>query len=217
MCCTKGRCRRGCRRTSCAAAAPSSWRSTGVTSPTSSAALTSRDQAVVDAASGEEIVLWFEHDLYDQLHVLQVLDLLHGLQTSGRLAARVTAILADDYLAAQPDDLLSQWFASRMVVSEAAACRRRCGLGRVPRARAPGAAGVPASRRLADADAGAPASPSAVPRGRHRPLAHGTSDAGSGSRRPATPTRAVSRLEPRVRGRDLHGRCSAGGRTSARC
>ena len=81
--------------------------------------LTLRDQAVVDAASGEEIVLWFEHDLYDQLHVLQVLDLLHGLQASGRLAARVTAILANDYLAAQPDDVLSQWFASRLVVSEA--------------------------------------------------------------------------------------------------
>jgi hypothetical protein len=81
--------------------------------------LASRDQALVDAASGEEIVLWFEHDLYDQLHVLQVLDLLHELQTSGRLAARVTAILADDYLAAQPDDLLSQWFAERVVVSEA--------------------------------------------------------------------------------------------------
>jgi hypothetical protein len=81
--------------------------------------LASRDQAVVDAAAGDEIVLWFEHDLYDQLHVLQVLDLLHGLQAAGRLAARVTAILADDYLAAQPDDLLSQWFASRVVVSEA--------------------------------------------------------------------------------------------------
>ena len=81
--------------------------------------LARRDQAVVDAASGEEIVLWFEHDLYDQLHVLQVLDLLHGLQGAGRLTARVTAILADDYLAAQPDDLLGQWFASRVVVSEA--------------------------------------------------------------------------------------------------
>ena len=81
--------------------------------------LASRDQAVVDAAAGDEIVLWFEHDLYDQLHVLQVLDLLHGLQAAGQLTARVTAILADDYLAAQPDDLLGQWFASRAEVSDA--------------------------------------------------------------------------------------------------
>ena len=81
--------------------------------------LASRDQAVADAASGDEIVLWFEHDLYDQLHVLQVVDLLHTLQARGALAARVTAILADDYLAAQPDDRLSQWFASRVIVSEA--------------------------------------------------------------------------------------------------
>jgi hypothetical protein len=79
--------------------------------------LASRDQAVVAAAAGDEIVLWFEHDLYDQLHVLQVLDLLHGLQAAGQLVARVTAILADDYLAAQPDERLGQWFASRAVVS----------------------------------------------------------------------------------------------------
>jgi len=80
--------------------------------------LRSRDQAVIDAATGDEIVLWFEHDLYDQLHVLQVLDLLHGLNTAGTLTARVTAILADDYLAAQPDDRLSAWFASRSMVSD---------------------------------------------------------------------------------------------------
>jgi hypothetical protein len=81
--------------------------------------LASRDQAVIDAAAGDEIVLWFEHDLYDQLHVLQVLDLLHGLNTAGTLGARVTAILADDYLAAQPDDRLRAWFAGRATVSDA--------------------------------------------------------------------------------------------------
>jgi Domain of unknown function (DUF1835) len=81
--------------------------------------LASRDQAVADAASADEIVLWFEHDLYDQLHVLQVVDLLHTLRARGALAARVTAILADDYLAAQPDDRLGQWFAARVIVSEA--------------------------------------------------------------------------------------------------
>ena len=169
--------------------------------------LASRDQAVVDAAAGEEIVLWFEHDLYDQLHVLQVLDLLHGLRAAGRLTARVTAILADDYLAAQPDDLLSQWFASRVVVSEAqfAAAAAAWEAFRAPEPialqgfRHPGA--------WPSLHAGAAAAPSAVSRGGHRPLAHGTSDPGGRSQGPTASPRAVPRVEPRVRGRDLHGGC----------
>jgi hypothetical protein len=81
--------------------------------------LASRDQAVIEAAEGDEIVLWFEHDLYDQLHVLQVLDLLHATRPGQPLTAVVTAILADDYLAAQPDHRLASWFNTREIVSEA--------------------------------------------------------------------------------------------------
>jgi len=76
--------------------------------------LADRDAALAEAMGGEEIVLWFEHDLYDQLQVLQVLDQLQGVPAVGRSSgARVTAILADDYLAAQSDEQLAAWFASR--------------------------------------------------------------------------------------------------------
>lgn len=73
--------------------------------------LAARDARLLAAAAGEEIVLWFEHDLYDQLQVLQVLDLLARCQPA--CIARVTAILADDYLAAQPEARLQEWFDAR--------------------------------------------------------------------------------------------------------
>ena len=74
--------------------------------------LAARDTALAEAMAGDEIVLWFEHDLYDQLHVLQVLAQLESIRPP-RGGARVTAILADDYLAAQSDGQLAAWFAAR--------------------------------------------------------------------------------------------------------
>lgn len=73
-----------------------------------SRAFEGRDRAL-EQASGE-IVLWFEHDLYDQLQVLQILDRLTP-------ARSVTAILADDYLGAQPDQQLRTWFDARRALS----------------------------------------------------------------------------------------------------
>ena len=81
--------------------------------------LEARDRALLDAADGDEIVLWYEHDLYDQLHVLQVVDLLQQSRHHGGLRAAVTAIFADDYLTAQPDDVLRTWFAARAPLSDA--------------------------------------------------------------------------------------------------
>jgi hypothetical protein len=74
-------------------------------------ALEARDARLLAAAGSDEIVLWFEHDLYDQLQVLQVLDLLARCRP--RRTARVTAILADDYLAAQSEARLQEWFDAR--------------------------------------------------------------------------------------------------------
>jgi hypothetical protein len=79
--------------------------------------LEARDARLLSEVTGDEIVLWFEHDLYDQLHVLQVLDLLGRL--GSRRTARVTAILAADYLAAQPDERLQTWFETRRDLTEA--------------------------------------------------------------------------------------------------
>ena len=59
------------------------------------AELTQRDQRLDRAiASGEEIQLWFEPDLYDQLQLLQVLDRLAG----GGPRLRVSAVLPRELL-----------------------------------------------------------------------------------------------------------------------
>jgi hypothetical protein len=54
--------------------------------------LRDRDEALERLHDVDEIVLWFEPDLYDQLQLIQVLDRLRGDQS------RVTAVPADTYL-----------------------------------------------------------------------------------------------------------------------
>ncbi len=71
--------------------------------------LTARDVTLASASDEDEIVLWFEHDLYDQLHLLQILDRLDH--------PRTTAVLAGDYLAGQPAHVLREWFAARQEVT----------------------------------------------------------------------------------------------------
>jgi hypothetical protein len=63
-----------------------------------------RDERLAAARqTGEPIVLWFEHDLYDQLQLLQVLDAVDG-------AAAVEAILPDRFLGAMDDaELAALW------------------------------------------------------------------------------------------------------------
>jgi len=72
--------------------------------------LVARDAALAAAHSEDEIVLWFEHDLYDQLHLLQVLDRLDH--------PRITAVLADDYLGGQRPNTLRAWFADRTAITQ---------------------------------------------------------------------------------------------------
>lgn len=71
--------------------------------------LVTRDEALAAAHSDDEIVLWFEHDLYDQLHLLQILDRLDH--------PCVTAVLAGDYLGGQRPNTLREWFAARQAVT----------------------------------------------------------------------------------------------------
>jgi Domain of unknown function (DUF1835) len=59
--------------------------------------LRQRDAALAQLDRAQQVLLWFEHDLYDQLQLLQVLDLLSGLP---EVAARTTLIQTDRYLAA---------------------------------------------------------------------------------------------------------------------
>lgn len=54
-----------------------------------------RDAIIQRAEEFEEVVLWFEHDLFDQLHVLQILAVL---QEQGLGAGAVQLIQSDNYL-----------------------------------------------------------------------------------------------------------------------
>jgi len=66
-------------------------------------------------AGGEEIVLWFEHDLYDQLQLLQVLDAIGERGTP----TRVMLAQADDYLGMMAPDAVRQLEARRRPVTNA--------------------------------------------------------------------------------------------------
>ncbi|HEX2191192.1 MAG TPA: DUF1835 domain-containing protein [Longimicrobiaceae bacterium] len=48
--------------------------------------LDDRDRRLAEGAARGEVVLWFEHDLYDQLQLLQVLDLLAETVAEGRVS-----------------------------------------------------------------------------------------------------------------------------------
>jgi hypothetical protein len=69
--------------------------------------LEARDATLAAAATFGEVVLWFEHDLYDQLQLLQVLDAVARLDGG---TARWSTILAGEYLGpATPERLRELW------------------------------------------------------------------------------------------------------------
>ncbi|HUE87424.1 MAG TPA: hypothetical protein VMO26_15220 [Vicinamibacterales bacterium] len=74
--------------------------------------LAERDAALENLQRVDEIVLWFEHDLYDQLQILQILD---RLPIDG--GPRLTAVPDDDYLGYQPAARFGELFASRRDVT----------------------------------------------------------------------------------------------------
>lgn len=73
-----------------------------------------RDAALDDLRGVDEIVLWFEHDLYDQLQLVQVLDRLASCEQP-----RVTAVPGDDYLGVQAPSQFAALLAARREVSSA--------------------------------------------------------------------------------------------------
>jgi hypothetical protein len=74
--------------------------------------LSQRDAALDQLRGVDEVVLWFEHDLYDQLQLIQVLD---RLPPDG--AALVTAVPGDEYLGGQPASRFAGLFAARAEVT----------------------------------------------------------------------------------------------------
>lgn len=73
-----------------------------------------RDAILRDAGRHEEVVLWFEHDLYDQLQLLQLLDwfALHP-------HARLSLVCEAEYLGSMTPPRAADLFAARHKVSDA--------------------------------------------------------------------------------------------------
>lgn len=75
-----------------------------------------RDAQLSRAAEFQEVVLWFEHDLYDQLQILQILTALEELDLE---PGRVSIVHSDQYLGTMTADELSPLLARRRTVTAA--------------------------------------------------------------------------------------------------
>jgi hypothetical protein len=75
-----------------------------------------RDAQLAGCADHAEVVLWFEHDLYDQLQLLQ---LLHWFAARPSPPTRLTLICVDQYLGDLSPERLSSLFPTRVPVSAA--------------------------------------------------------------------------------------------------
>ena len=73
-----------------------------------------RDSMLEGFRDHDEVVLWFEHDLYDQLQLIQVLDRFEGRDLG---MTRLTLVCADDYLGTLAPDRLRILFENRHEVS----------------------------------------------------------------------------------------------------
>jgi hypothetical protein len=82
------------------------------------------EEALVDPRC-DEIVLWFEHDLYDQLHLIQILDRVpvDGPPSQGRFGEasgpRISLVQSTTYLGHQPASEYPALFEGRRVVTSA--------------------------------------------------------------------------------------------------
>ncbi|MBF6590865.1 MAG: hypothetical protein IVW57_10100 [Ktedonobacterales bacterium] len=89
------------------------------------ATFTARDATLAHASDHEEVVLWFEHDLYDQLQLLQILDALAGQEIA---ATRLSLICITSFpgivpflgLGQIPTPALAALFPMRQAISSAA-------------------------------------------------------------------------------------------------
>lgn len=77
---------------------------------------TERDRALEKALSRDEIVLWFEHDLFDQLQLLQLLDWFATCELG---ATKLSMICDAEYLGPSPPARFGERFPAREPVSDA--------------------------------------------------------------------------------------------------
>ena len=70
-----------------------------------------RDDALASGLNGDEVILWFEHDLYDQLQLIQILDRIG----SGRpVTATVSLVIIDRFPGVEPFHGLGQLNAEQL-------------------------------------------------------------------------------------------------------
>jgi hypothetical protein len=81
-----------------------------------------RDAEIARGPEFDEIVLWFEHDLYDQLQILQVLVALGGLSLE---PGRVSIVQSDNYLGSMTADEIVALHPKRRTVTSAAFSQAR--------------------------------------------------------------------------------------------
>jgi len=74
-----------------------------------------RDATLASCGDHEEIVLFFEHDLYDQLQLIQVLDWFSGRDLGG---TRLSIVLTDEYLGTLGPERLLPLFHDRGEATE---------------------------------------------------------------------------------------------------
>ncbi len=93
--------------------------------------LSDRDSALLGFRRHEEVVLWFEHDLYDQLQLLQIVD---WFATQELGTSRITLVSTSDYLGPMEEIRLRALLASRKPVTGAQleVARRAWGAFRAP-------------------------------------------------------------------------------------
>ncbi len=93
--------------------------------------LADRDLALRGYRRHDEVILWFEHDLYDQLQLLQILD---WFSTREQAIGSVSLVSANDYLGPMEKRRLRELFAGREKVSDAQldVARRAWGAFRAP-------------------------------------------------------------------------------------
>jgi hypothetical protein len=75
-----------------------------------------RDEQIRRAGEFDEVVLWFEHDLYDQLQVLQTLTAIEELNLE---PGRVSVVQSDHYIAGMTVDEIVPLFSKRRTATPA--------------------------------------------------------------------------------------------------
>jgi hypothetical protein len=78
--------------------------------------LTARDRGLAMSSEFDRVVLWFEHDLYDQLQLLQVFD---WFATHPRAEGTLLLVQAEDYIGRQEPEVVERLAATAVPVTQA--------------------------------------------------------------------------------------------------